>query len=117
MAEVNLMVALTNRRLLMKLQSDLSGKESLTSFEGAGWAWVGGKGNFKVFNTFGIGTSRIEDIGDNVYRFYHREVLYYCDPKTGEILDTWDNPITGKKVEVLHILNDPVNRVYRLKGG
>jgi hypothetical protein len=38
-----------------------------------------------------------------------RELLFYQDPKTGEILDTWDNPWTGDTVEVLHVANDPVN--------
>lgn len=108
---------LTNLRTLLKLQGDLSGQPTIGGFPGQAWAWVGGKGNTLMFNTYGIGASRVEDMGNGVYRFYHREVLYYCDPKTGEILDTWTNPITNKKLEVLHILNDPVNRTYRLKGG
>ena len=37
--------------------------------------------------------------------------------KSGEVLDAWTNPLTGARLDVLHILNDPVNRVYTLKGG
>lgn len=107
----------TNLKALLKLQGDLAEKDVIGGFPGEAWAWVSGKGNTKVFKTYGIGTSRVEDMKDGSWRFYHRELLYYCDPKTGEILDVWTNPITGKKVEVLHILNDPVNRVYKLKGG
>lgn len=56
------------------------------------------------------------------YRMLTRELMLYCDPKTGEILRTWDNPCipvvsdgTGgtvsKAVQVLHVDNDPVNSV------
>jgi hypothetical protein len=38
-----------------------------------------------------------------------REVLLYLDPQTGEVLETWQNPWTGKEVEVIHVQNDPVN--------
>jgi hypothetical protein len=39
-----------------------------------------------------------------------REVLLYKDPRTGEVLRTWDNPYTGKNVKVVHVANDPVNQ-------
>jgi hypothetical protein len=44
------------------------------------------------------------------YRMVSREVLFYQDPKTGEILRTWKNPWTGEDNEILHIANDPVNQ-------
>lgn len=116
-AAVDLMDPKTNLLTLLKLQADLSGKDVIGGFPGEAWVWLGGQGNTKVFKTYGIGCSRLEDMGDGTWRFYHREILYYCDPKTGEILSEWTNPITKKRVEVLHILNDPVNRVYKLKGG
>lgn len=43
------------------------------------------------------------------YRSVSREVLFYMDPQSGQILRTWKNPWTDKDVEVLHINNDPVN--------
>jgi hypothetical protein len=43
------------------------------------------------------------------FRQVSREVLYYKDPVTGEILDEWKNPWTGDTVKVIHIANDPVN--------
>jgi hypothetical protein len=54
---------------------------------------------------------------DNGWRFYHREVMYYLDPESGEIIEDWVNPYTGRSVEVMHILNDPVHRFYSLSGG
>ncbi|MDG1462020.1 MAG: DUF1838 family protein [Gammaproteobacteria bacterium] len=105
-----------NLRALLKLQADLSGADALSGFPGKVWGWVPGKGNTLLFNTYGIGCSHIEEVEDG-YRFYHRELLYYIDPVTNEVLDTWENPYTGKTVEVRHILNDPVNRFYPFSGG
>ncbi len=105
-----------NLKALLKLQADLSGKDALSGFPGKVWGWVPGVGNTLLFNTYGIGCSHIEEV-ENGYRFYHRELLYYTDPRTNEVMETWDNPYTGKTVEVRHILNDPVNRFYPFAGG
>jgi len=43
------------------------------------------------------------------FRQVSREVLFYKNPVTGEIIDEWKNPWTGETVKVLHIANDPVN--------
>jgi len=43
------------------------------------------------------------------YRMVSRELMFYLDPKSGEVLRSWNNPWTGKAVDVLHVANDPVN--------
>ena len=45
----------------------------------------------------------------NGFRMVSRELLFYQDPKTGEIMDEWENPWTGATLQVLHVANDPVN--------
>jgi len=107
----------SNLKTLLKLQADLAEKEVISAFEGKAWMWVPGEANYLAFQTFGIGASMLKANENGTWNFHHREILYYMDPKTGKILDRWTNPVTGRTVEVLHILNDPVNRVYRLKGG
>ncbi|MBE9203662.1 DUF1838 domain-containing protein [Synechocystis salina LEGE 06099] len=52
---------------------------------------------------------------DQDFRMVSREILLYKDPATGEVLRQWENPWTGKTVEVFHVANDPVNFSYRLK--
>ena len=70
--------------------------------------------NYKCFRTFGFGAGRYEKVDDG-YRIYSREVLYYLDPNTGEILEDWSNPfLGGRTVKVAHIQNDPVNGVFSL---
>ncbi|MBM4195878.1 MAG: DUF1838 domain-containing protein [Gammaproteobacteria bacterium] len=107
-----------NCRALIKLQADLCGKEAMGGFPGTVWAWIPGEGNRLLFNTYGVGVSRVEWREDeNAWRFYHREALLYLDPKSGDVLESWYNPWTERQVEVLHILNDHVNRLYSLAPG
>jgi hypothetical protein len=109
---------LDNLVALLKLQADLSGAPVYGGFPGKAWAWIPDEGNVLLFDTYGIGASRLEwSPQDEAFRLYHREALFYCDPKSGEVLDAWTNPLTGARLDVLHILNDPVNRVYTLRGG
>jgi hypothetical protein len=109
---------LDNLVALLKLQADLTGAPVYSGFPGKVWAWVPGEGNYLLFNTYGIGASRLEySAEDQAFRFLHREALYYCDPRSGAVIDEWLNPFTGARLEVLHILNDPVNRLYTLAGG
>lgn len=49
------------------------------------------------------------DLGEG-YRQISREVMFYINPETNEILRHWDNPWTGETVEVMQIANDPVNQ-------
>lgn len=107
-----------NCSALLKLQADLSGKPAMGGFPGSVWGWIPGEGNFLLWNTYGVGVSRVEfREQENAWRFYHREALLYLDPKTNEVMESWYNPWTERRVEVLHILNDHVNRYYSLQPG
>ena len=53
---------------------------------------------------------RVEDPKRGVgYRQVSREVMFYLDPETNEVLRTWENPWSGETVNVMQIANDPVN--------
>ena len=51
--------------------------------------------------------------GEHGYRRIQREVIYYYDLDSGEVLDEMVNPYTGETVRVVHVANDPFNRVMR----
>lgn len=104
-----------NLLTLLKFRADTSGADVISAFPGVAWAMVPNVGNFPLFKTFGIGASHIEEVPEG-WRIYHREVLYYMDYNTGEILSEWQNPFLDRKVEVFHIANDPVNGVFRREG-
>ena len=66
-----------------------------------------------LFDYEGFGMSRILDNGDGTYTNLHCEVSVYRDIRSGKILETWDNPFTGKTVEVYPTYNNPVNSIYK----
>jgi hypothetical protein len=109
---------LDNQVALLKLQADLSGEPVITIFPGKAWLWIPGENNIEAFHTYGVGASRLEfNAEEQGWRFYHREALLYTHPQTGEVMDIWDNPVTGMTVRVVHVLNDPVQRFYALEKG
>lgn len=44
------------------------------------------------------------------WRMVSREIMLMLDPKTGEVVNKWENPYTGETVDVMQIYNDPVNQ-------
>ena len=62
----------------------------------------------------GIGTTRLLPLENEFgYRRLLREVGYYTDLATGKILEDMVNPLTGEKVKVVPVDNDPFNRIIR----
>ena len=55
---------------------------------------------------FGSLQFRILPNGDAEYR--GKDATFYTDLKTGELLDTWQNPFTGKTVKVYPYINEQV---------
>ncbi len=43
------------------------------------------------------------------FKMVSRELMFYLDPATGALLKTWLNPLTGRTVDVIPVVNDPVN--------
>jgi hypothetical protein len=61
---------------------------------------------FEVFST-----RRVLRQADGSYQRLCRELVFYRDPVSGELLDNWDNPYSGERVRVVDIANDPFNFV------
>jgi len=76
------------------------------AFHGLMYLRVPGKRMIPLFGYTGTGAlfARIDDNGDLWIK--SRETGYFTDLETGDILETWDNPFTGKTVEVFHFYND-----------
>ena len=62
----------------------------------------------------GFNACRIVEMDEGGYRLVTREVMYYKDLQTGEILETWNNPFNEQTVEVVPVANDPVNATLAL---
>lgn len=99
-----------NRDAWARLISDLDfGKQR------AGW-WSGvvlgvypGQKVKELCGFEGFSFSRLVDDGNGVYQKLLREVGFYTDLKTGEVLEEFTNPYTDEKVKVVHVANDPFN--------
>ena len=64
-----------------------------------------------LFGFAGFGVSRLQQNADGSIAKILREVGYYTDLRSGEVLEEWDNPYTGETVPVVPIANDPFNYV------
>jgi hypothetical protein len=101
-------------KAMRKLQCSLTdGKPVTFWWHGQAFGRVMGQADKNLFGVNGMNTRRCVSVKDDArgvgYRLVSRELLFYTDTKSGEILRTWDNPYTGDKVDVLPVANDPVN--------
>lgn len=79
--------------------------------------WIKGKAygvrpNEKVrplFSVEGFSFVKTMRLEDGSYRRMLREIVFYRDLETGNIMKEWDNPYTGERVRVVPIANDPFN--------
>jgi len=61
----------------------------------------------------GFGATKLVPLTDGPgWQKLHREVGYYYDLATGEIMEEMENPYTQEKVRVVHVANDPFNTKY-----
>ncbi len=101
---------LWNRDAMARLQADLDiGKQKFGWYAGTVNGVRAGERVKPLFGFEGFSFARLQDIGDGVYQKLLREVGFYTDLQTGEVLEHWDNPYTGERVKVVPIANDPFN--------
>jgi hypothetical protein len=84
-------------------------KEKIGWYKGKAIGVVPGKKNIDICGFEGFSVARLLPLEDGSYRKVLREVGFYRDLKTGEIMDTMVNPYTGETVKVVPIANDPFN--------
>jgi hypothetical protein len=103
-------VVKTERKLASSLRD---GEEVVYYWEGNVYTRIAGEKDRHLFHYWGMNIRASKGFQDPVkgYGFRHvsREVLFYVDPKTKEVVRTWKNPWTNEEVEVMHVANDPVN--------
>ena len=97
-----------------KIASSLKdGEEIVYYWEGNVYTRIAGEKDRHLFTYWGMNIRSSKGYQDPVkgygWRHVSREVLFYLDPKTNEVVRTWKNPWTQEEVDVVHIANDPVN--------
>ena len=106
-----------NMNAFVRCLGDSSGeRDAVNWYKGSIYSVIGDeKANTLLFGFEGFSVCRTIPQADGTYMNLQREVLYYTDPRTGEILETWTNPFTNEEVKVVPVYNDPVNSRYAPK--
>ncbi|MFT6412196.1 MAG: hypothetical protein ACJASI_000302 [Glaciecola sp.] len=101
-----------NRDAFARIMGDLDfGKQKFGWYKGTVKGVRPGKKIDDLFGFEGFSFARLQDNGDGTYNKLLREVGYYTDLKTGEVMDEYYNPYLDEVVKVVHIANDPFNHV------
>lgn len=89
-----------------KMWGTIGEKAVLSGYQGTQYAIVGDKRAKPLFGYAGFGNIRNIIRPDGSVKVMGKECGYFTDLESGEILDHWDNPWTGERVEVFAFLND-----------
>ena len=102
---------------MRKIQCSLvDGEPTVYFFEGNAFSRIPGERDRLLFSYQAFNVRACVSTPDGGFRIVSREALFYQDPRTGEVVDTWTNPWTDEDVEVLHVANDPVNNGFAPEG-
>lgn len=97
-------------KIFCSLKAD---EHSIYWWEGTVYSRIRGEKDRHLFNVQGMNTRQCQPSVDPVRgigsRSVSREVMFFTDVETGEIVRTWDNPWTGETLDVIQVANDPVN--------
>ena len=89
------------------------GEDAVYWWQGKMYSRRPGEKDRHLFNVQGMNVRQCAILQDPKkgmgYRSVSREVMFYLDPETNEVVDTWVNPWSGEEVEVIQVANDPVN--------
>lgn len=102
---------------LVRLRCSLNpDQETMFFFNGTVYAFTP-TGNTVLFKGVGVNVGRCFKKADGGFTLASRETMYYIDPTTDQIIDSWNNPWTGETgLTVVHVDNDPVLQQFAYGG-
>ena len=89
-----------------KMWGTIGPKAVKSGYFGVQYALVGNQRAKPVFGYYGFGNNRNIIQPDGSIKVLGKECGFFTDLATGEIIDHWDNPWTGERVEVFPFVND-----------
>ena len=93
-----------NLRAYVKMLSTFAEQPVFTAYIGQCFARIGDTLT-PLFGYGGYVLSQARLAANKQIEMRGKEVALYIDHKTGEVLETWDNPFTHERVPVFHMLN------------
>ena len=100
------------QQAMLRMIGDIDSKPVFKDWDATVFAVLPGQKPKPILRMQGFNAGRLIAKADGGYEWASREVSYYQDLQSGEIIEAWTNPMNGKKVCVLHVANDPVNNEY-----
>ncbi len=97
----------------VKVRSSLDGTSTFLSWAGSIYAVIPGEKRKLLFQILGLSVGRCIADPEGGWDFTSRELNYYLDPKTGEIIHKWQNPWTEEILPVIHVANNPVQGYFK----
>lgn len=111
--KLNLTDTTDNLIAYIKFRGSLdSNKEVVFYNEGFVYAMIPEQPVKKIFKYQFFNIARFVP-NDSGYTQLTKELLLYEDPATGEIINRWYNPFIKDTVDVIPIINDPVNQILK----
>ena len=101
-----------NLSAFLKMRGNIDGSDTVMWWSGQIFAVIPQEKPALLFEFEGINVARLVHQSDGSWRMLTREYAVYKDPRTGEILDRWQNPYTKADVAVFNVQNDPVNSSF-----
>lgn len=101
-AGLDLAQAEDNVRAIVKLQGDTTGATSFSFTHGTVHAIQSDAIAVPLVNYQAARKSEFRDRGTGVFEFRFIGMILYTDPASGDFIETFDNPLTGKRVTVKH---------------
>ena len=97
---------------LVRTRCATDGTNVYTEWSGSVYAFVPQQQQQKLFNIIGMNVARCQQSQQGQWFLTSRELTFYLDPQTNQVLDRWKNPCTGEVVPVVHVANNPVQNTF-----
>ncbi len=94
---------------MLRLIGDLDGKPVFKDWDVTIFAVLPGAKPRPILRMQGYNAGRLIAKPDGSHDWVTREVSYYQDLKSGEIIESWVNPLNNQKQCIVHVANDPVS--------
>ena len=91
-----------------KLWATYDDEPVYSAFHGLMFGQVGNRRLEPLFGYAGFGGFQASLLANGNVRLRGKETGYFTDLASGEVLNHWDNPYTGERVEVFNFLNDRI---------
>lgn len=89
-----------------KMWGTIGERPVISAYQGVQYAVIGRNRAVPVFGLVGFGNIRNAIQPDGSVRVMGRECAFFTDLETGRIIDHWDNPWTGERVQVYDFINN-----------